>query len=368
MTIQDMVDLLRVHDAVEDLGEIANKLVGSLDYGFGYDDGIIGRLDYINGIIRRNSPIYDDFEDNETQRFGQVLNDRKMTYEERARILLDLEDKEEPAPPRRKTKYNLLGEYLYRSEQDEVTLTFDQIKDILGFELPSSAYKYDAWWRDPKSHPQARALNDYGYKAGIINIVSHIAQFKRIGESNESSLSKAIESKAKAKVNAKADSLMPIKAGVDTIKVCGYDFTYVQDIELERDSNGKVVEYAPQSKYQNTKGKRLHNYGSGTFCRFRIDAGQWPGVYLWVVDDEIIYIGETVKLGQRFNTGYGEIAGVNCYEGGQKTNCKMNKVVLELSKIGKTVKLYFFNTTDYKRVELELLGAINTQYNVKDNT
>ncbi len=73
MTIQDMVNLLRVHDTVEDLGEMANKLVGGLDYGFGYDDGIIGRLDYINGIIRHNSPIYDDFEDYETQRFDRCL-------------------------------------------------------------------------------------------------------------------------------------------------------------------------------------------------------------------------------------------------------------------------------------------------------
>ncbi len=283
-----------------------------------------------------------------------------MTYEERARILLDLEDKEEPAPPRRKTKYDALGEYLYRSEQDEVTLSFDQIKGILGFELPPSAYKYDVWWRDVDNHPQAKAWKDYGYDVEKVSRASYEVRFRRIGEPIAASLAEAVD--------AKADSLMPIKADADTVTVCGYDFTYVQDIKPERDSNGKVVEYAPQSQYQNTKGKRLHNYGSGTFCRFRIDAGPWPGVYLWVVDDEIIYIGETVKLGQRFNTGYGEIAGVNCYEGGQKTNCKMNKVVLELSKIGKAVKLYFFNTTDYKKVELELLGAINTQYNVKDNT
>ena len=72
----------------------------------------------------------------------------------------------------------------------------------------------------------------------------------------------------------------------------------MQDIEPERDSNGKGVEYAPQSQYQNqnTKGKRLHNYGSGTFCRFRIDAGLWPGVYLWVLDDEKGGGGSSEKL------------------------------------------------------------------------
>ena len=35
-----------------------------------------------------NSPIFDPNEDFETQRLGRVLNDRTMSYEERARIIL----------------------------------------------------------------------------------------------------------------------------------------------------------------------------------------------------------------------------------------------------------------------------------------
>ena len=132
-------------------------------------------------------------------------------------------------------------------------------------------------------------------------------------------------------------------------------------------TNGNVIEYAPQSQYNNTNGLPLNKNGSGSFCKFSIDAGEWPGVYLWVVDDELIYIGETENLSQRFNRGYGIIAPRNCFKGGQSTNCKMNKVVLELSKLGKTIKLYFLYTNNNKQVELELLNAINTQYNVKDN-
>jgi hypothetical protein len=45
----------------------------------------------------------------------------------------------------------------------------------------------------------------------------------------------------------------------------------------------------------------------------------------------------------------------------------MNKVVLEQARMGKYVKLYFYETEEYKRVELELLKEINTKYNVKDN-
>ncbi|MBQ7677867.1 MAG: hypothetical protein IJT32_06495 [Lachnospiraceae bacterium] len=105
MTIQDMADLLRVHDAVEDLRKIASKLGGVWEYGFSFDDSIIVRLDHVSEVIKRNSPIYNDFEGYDTQRFGQVLYDRNMPYEDRARVLLDLENKEEPAPQRRKTKY-----------------------------------------------------------------------------------------------------------------------------------------------------------------------------------------------------------------------------------------------------------------------
>ena len=98
-----------------------------------------------------------------------------------------------------------------------------------------------------------------------------------------------------------------------------------------------------------------------------IDVEDVPGVYLWIVDDEIIYIGETKNLRKRFNTGYGNISPRNCYLGGQSTNCKMNKVVLEYFEAGKQIKLYFLKTNDYKKVELELLSKICTRYNVKDN-
>lgn len=261
--------------------------------------------------------------------------------------------------PGRRNKYNALGEYLYQSGQGEVMLHFDRIKDILGFDLPPSASKYRAWWANG-GHTQSDAWMGYGYEVAWVNEHKQEVRFRKMGEPVKVPPAKA--------VGAKADAVMPVNPDADTITVCGYDFTYIQDIKPERDSDGKIVEYAPQSRYSNSQGKRLHYYGSGTFCRFSIDAGNWPGVYLWVVDGEIIYIGETVKLGQRFNMGYGRIEGVNCYEGGQMTNCKMNKVVLELTGTGKTIKLYFLNTQDYKRVELELLRAVNTKYNVKDNT
>ena len=115
------------------------------------------------------------------------------------------------------------------------------------------------------------------------------------------------------------------------------------------------------------KHHKLHRFGKGAFCRFHINAPEIAGVYLWVLDNEILYIGRTKNLLRRFNGGYGKISASNCYEGGTITNCRMNKVLLELSEQGKIISLYFYKTRKYKVVEKNILHAIKTPYNIKDN-
>lgn len=150
------------------------------------------------------------------------------------------------------------------------------------------------------------------------------------------------------------------------LKVLGYEFQFIQQLIPECE-NGQIKEYAPQNKYAKRGNLLLARNGSGTFCRFSIQAPTAPGVYLWVVAGEIIYIGEAVNLSKRFNSGYGNISPRNCYIGGQSTNCKMNKVVLEYYRKGQVIDLYFLPTEDHKQTELFLLQRIHTKYNVKDN-
>ena len=153
----------------------------------------------------------------------------------------------------------------------------------------------------------------------------------------------------------------------ERMTVCGYEFSFLQIIEPERDQIGGIKRYYPQDRYENRDNLPLSPYGSGAFCHFSIAAEPVAGVYLWVVDGKIIYIGEAVNLRQRFNSGYGNISPRNCYEGGQNTNCRMNKIVLELCEQGKEIRLYFLPTQRYKAVEKELLGKMKTRYNIKDN-
>ena len=194
-----------------------------------------------------------------------------------------------------------------------------------------------------------------GYHVDEVNLVEKNVVFLKKSDVRKSVVKKA--------------SAPPTHAALadDTMDICGYPFFFVQELIPESDENGKLIDYYPQDDYPGKDRKRLNQYGAGAFCRFSINAEDVPGVYIWVVDGGIIYIGETIKLRQRFNTGYGNIQPVNCYLGGQTTNCKMNKVVRTLYQRGKRVQLYFYQTKDHKKVELELLGKIKTKYNVKDN-
>ncbi len=53
--------------------------------------------------------------------------------------------------------------------------------------------------------------------------------------------------------------------------------------------NGKIMEYNPQNDYHNANNYPLNKYGEGMFCRFNIAAENVPGVYIWMMDNEIIY-------------------------------------------------------------------------------
>ena len=147
----------------------------------------------------------------------------------------------------------------------------------------------------------------------------------------------------------------------------GYTFIYVGNLELKRDKNGDIIIDTPQVRYNNSRGIALHEYGCGGFCRFRLpNATDVSGVYVWVVDGTPIYIGETRKLKTRFNNGYGRISPRNCFKGGQKTNCRMNKLAKDICH-EKIIKIYFLQTNDYKKIEKELIERCHPTYNVKGN-
>lgn len=67
-------------------------------------------------------------------------------------------------------KYIALKNYLARSQAPLITLTFAQIEEIIGFELPESATKHaEAWWSNNRDHSQAVAWLDAGYETDWVS-------------------------------------------------------------------------------------------------------------------------------------------------------------------------------------------------------
>lgn len=149
------------------------------------------------------------------------------------------------------------------------------------------------------------------------------------------------------------------------IILLGHVFKFLQLIRPECDEQGRIWRFHPQKDYRNRKGLPLSKYGRGAFCRFSIEPHDQPGVYILVVSGEVIYIGETRNLSQRFNMGYGCISPRGCFSGGQSTNCKINKAILRLSVMGKDIALYFLRTSRHKQIERELLAVMKPRLNKK---
>ena len=64
------------------------------------------------------------------------------------------------------SKYEPLREYLEGQTGQQVTLSFEKASEVLGFPLPSSAHKYQAFWAnqtDTTQRPWARAWQEAGF-------------------------------------------------------------------------------------------------------------------------------------------------------------------------------------------------------------
>ena len=82
-------------------------------------------------------------------------------------------------------KYTPLEHYLHDlpASQREVMLSFEQIEQILGSKLPSSAYGYRQWWENEKegNHVNARAWANAGWKVDTVNFGEKWVKLVRAG-------------------------------------------------------------------------------------------------------------------------------------------------------------------------------------------
>lgn len=154
--------------------------------------------------------------------------------------------------------------------------------------------------------------------------------------------------------------------GENTMRTWGvYTFYWVCAICPETNETGKIREFMPQDNYENRKGLSLNPYGHGPFCKFRIPSNtRYAGVYILTLDGHEVYVGECLQLSARYNSGYGNISPRNCYEGGQRTNCRINNLVYNVARAGKQIELWFLKTPDRKIIEAELIDALHPKWNL----
>jgi hypothetical protein len=94
----------------------------------------------------------------------------------------------------------------------------------------------------------------------------------------------------------------------------------------------------------------LNKYGDGKFCNYKITNYHYDkGIYCYIIEDRIVYIGRSKKtFSERFKD-YGKITPYNCLIDGQATNCNINSKVNELKSI--TVGFYLMNYSSDKEIE-----------------
>jgi len=78
-------------------------------------------------------------------------------------------------------KYEPLTRYLDGADDDSINADFSHIEEILGFPLPQSAYRHQAWWANQSdgSHTHARGWQDAGWETRLVNLSARTVRFER---------------------------------------------------------------------------------------------------------------------------------------------------------------------------------------------
>ena len=105
------------------------------------------------------------------------------------------------------SKYAALRDYLNTLRVDHWNSTFTEIEDVLGFPLPNSARRYQAWWANQKAqgHVQCSGWLEAGWRTSGLNLTSEQVTFWKVKCSNQ----KATPHKAKKSDHEWNDVLLP---------------------------------------------------------------------------------------------------------------------------------------------------------------
>ena len=125
--------------------------------------------------------------------------------------------------------------------------------------------------------------------------------------------------------------------------------------EFHNHSLGDFILYLKNSSNSDYK-LYLNKYGDSKFCSYKIkNFLKDKGIYCYIVNDEIKYIGRCKKSFKiRINNDYGKITPYNCLINGQSTNCNINSRINNIYSV--RVGIYVMtNKTDCEIMQMEKL-------------
>ncbi len=90
-----------------------------------------------------------------------------------------IQNKPESHQVNTRSKYAPLTMHLANVTESPIEFSFSEIEKILGFELPDSAYLYQAWWANEKTgtHSHARSWINASFKTSKVDLNSKTVTF-----------------------------------------------------------------------------------------------------------------------------------------------------------------------------------------------
>lgn len=139
------------------------------------------------------------------------------------------------------------------------------------------------------------------------------------------------------------------------------------DAELSRPIGPLLADLKDQGNeiYQ----RFLNDNGDLTYRDFSVEAPDLldkKGLYVFLVDGEIAYIGKTTAtFKQRFDQNYGRIYPRNCFLDGQSTNCRLNHLVAEHADGVAIYLCAFTDDAEIDRLEDALIDKYQPVWNIQ---
>ena len=79
------------------------------------------------------------------------------------------------------SKYDPLGQYLASNPFDEVSMTFSEIEQVLGFALPEKSKRIRAWWsNNPDNSVLTKVWLEAGFRSEQVDMAAQKLVFRRM--------------------------------------------------------------------------------------------------------------------------------------------------------------------------------------------